>query len=442
MTPIVAIVGRPNVGKSTLFNRWAGAPLAIVHDAPGVTRDRHYAETQLQGRFITLIDTGGFDPASEDPMQQGISRQVEVAIEEADVVVCVLDALTQPTAADESAVRLLRRSKKPCLFVANRVDNQDQVSTAMDLYRLGIDEIFPISALHGRGMAALEVSLSKNLPASQPETSEDDATDIPKIALIGRPNAGKSSLCNRLAGDERSLVDSRPGTTRDPIDVEIESYGHRYQLIDTAGIRKKARVHEEIELESVMRAIRTVERAHVSLLVSDVTQGIADQDQRLLGLCMERNRALVVALNKCDLLDKNEQKKRIEAAEHSLHFAKWVKIVPISVKTGYGMRSLMGITHRVFEQYQQRIPTGELNRFFAEVLEKKSPPTDGGRAPRLFYLTQVSTAPPVFVAMCSHADHLKTSYKRFVSNQLRERFGFDSIPIVLHFRDRKRREQQ
>jgi GTP-binding protein len=439
MTPIVAIVGRPNVGKSTLFNRWAGAPLAIVHDAPGVTRDRHYAETQLQGRLITLVDTGGFDPASDDPMQQGISRQVEVAIEEADVVVCVLDGLTHPTAADESAVRLLRSSKKPCLFVANRIDNQDQISTAMDLYRLGIDEIFPISALHGRGMAALEVGLAKNLPARQAEPLED-AADIPKIALIGRPNAGKSSLCNRLAGDERSLVDSRPGTTRDPIDVEIESYGHRYRLIDTAGIRKKARVNEEIELESVMRAIRTVERAHVSLLVSDVTQGIADQDQRLLGLCMERNRALVVALNKCDLLDKTEQKKRIQAAEHSLHFATWVKIVPISVKTGYGMRTLMETTQRVFQQYQQRIPTGELNRFFAEVLEKKSPPTDGGRAPRLFYLTQVSSAPPVFVAMCSHADHLKTSYKRFVSNQLRERFGFDSIPIVLHFRERKRRE--
>ncbi|HTM43609.1 MAG TPA: ribosome biogenesis GTPase Der [Polyangiaceae bacterium] len=440
MTPIVAIVGRPNVGKSTLFNRWAGAKLAIVHDAPGVTRDRHYADTILQGRKLTLIDTGGFDPNSEDPMQQGITRQVQAAIAEADVVVCLLDGLTAPTAADSQAVRLLRQSDKPCLFVANRVDNAAQVDQSLDLYRLGVDHIFAISALHGRGMAELETAICKGLPrTSEPEEIADNP--IPRIALVGRPNAGKSSLLNRLAGGERSLVDSRPGTTRDPIDVDLEIDGHRYQVVDTAGIRRKSKVDEAVELESIMRAIRSVERAHVAVLVCDITQGIAEQDQRLLGLCMDRNRALLVALNKCDLLNKDEQKARLKIAADALHFAKWVRVVPMSVKSGFGVKDLMSDVRQVFTQFGQRVPTGELNRFFAEVLERKSPPTQGGRAPRLYYLTQVSSAPPVFVAMCSYADKIKESYKRFVINQLRVRFGFDSVPIVLHFRERSRKER-
>lgn len=438
MTPIVAIVGRPNVGKSTLFNRWAGQKLAIVHDAPGVTRDRHYADTALQGRTLTLIDTGGFDPESDDPMQQGITRHVRAAISEADVVVCLLDGLTPPTAADEAAVRLLRHSDKPVLFVANRVDNAGQVSDSLELYRLGIEKVYPISALHGRGLHALEAALVAALPKAGPAGPESDP-DRARVALLGRPNAGKSSLLNRLAGDERSLVDSRPGTTRDPIDIELQYAGRPYRLVDTAGIRRKSKIDEAVEAESIMRSIRAVERAHVAVLVCDITQGIAEQDQRLLGLCMDRSRALVVALNKCDLVDREEQKKAIRQARDALHFAQWVEVVPLSAKSGKGVGKLMTTVQKVFTQFNQRVPTAELNRFFGQVLERKTPPTHRGRAPRLFYLTQAEVAPPVFVAMCNGADDIKESYRRFVGNQIRERFGFDSIPLVLHFRERKRR---
>jgi GTP-binding protein len=437
MTPIVAVVGRPNVGKSTLFNRLAGKSLAIVDDAPGITRDRHYAPAHLAGRDITLVDTGGFDPASGDPMQQGIARHVEAAIAEADVIVCVLDGTLPPTTPDREAVALLRGSNKPVVYVANKVDNADRALQASELFSLGVPELVNVSALHGRGTAELAMKVIEALPPFAAPVEPVD--DFPRIALIGRPNAGKSSLFNRLSGEERALVDDRPGTTRDALDALVTYDGKSLWVVDTAGIRRKSRVEEKVELLSVMQALKAVERAKIVVLLCDATEGVAEQDARLLGLCMDRNRGLIVGLNKMDLLSREEQKKARQQAEDTLHFAKFAPIMELSAKTGRGVSELVGKATRIAGEWQRRIPTAELNRFFRDVIERQPPPTDGGRAPRIFYITQAESAPPTFVAMCAGAANIKVSYQRFVNNQIRKSFGFEGVPIQVHYRERPKK---
>jgi GTP-binding protein len=440
MTPIVAIVGRPNVGKSTLFNRFAGKDLAIVHDEPGVTRDRHYADAHLHGREVTLVDTGGFDPTSTDAIGRGIARHVEAAIAEADVILCVLDGTVSPTPTDREAVDLLRRSKKPVLYAANKSDDDKKALLANDLYTLGLPRVFPISAAHGRGLAELEAALVEVLPPPAGERPKEDE-GIPHVAIVGRPNAGKSSLFNRLAGEERSLVDDRPGTTVDPVDTRIELEGRPAIVVDTAGVRRKSRVAPGVETASVMRAIRAVGRADVVVLLCDATEPVAEQDARLLGLVAARGRGLVVGLSKSDLLTSKQEKTRaLEAAADVLRFASWAPISLVSSKTGEGVRELSANVVKSWEAFHRRVPTAELNRFFGEVLERKPPPTHGGRAPRLYYITQAETAPPVFVVMCSHPEAVKASYRRFVSNQIRVVFGFEAVPVIVHFRSRSRRD--
>jgi GTP-binding protein len=439
VNPIVAIVGRPNVGKSTLFNRLVGKPLAIVHDRPGVTRDRHYAQAHLQGRDLILIDTGGFDPEDEDPLRQGIARHVRAAIEEADLVLCVLDSLTPPTEADRQAVDLLRRSNKPVVYWANRSDNTARELEASELHGLGISPLLAGSALHGRNMARLEAALVDRLPPFEPEQGSTE--EIPRVSLIGKPNAGKSSLLNRLSGQERSLVDDRPGTTRDPIDIRVEFAGQPYTVVDTAGIRRKSKVSDAVEVASVMRSLRSLERSDVVVLMCDATEGLSEQDARLLSLATDRGRAVVVGLNKVDLLPgKSGTKKGLKEAREALHFAPWIPIVPLSAHTGTGVRDLMAMVSKAFAEYNRRIGTAELNRFFAEVLERHPPPTHSGRAPRLYYITQAQVRPAVFVAMCSHPEALTDAYKRFVVNQLRGAFGFECVPLLLRFRARKRQD--
>ena len=298
--PIVALIGRPNVGKSTLFNRLVGRREAIVHDRPGVTRDRHYADAMSLGFAYTLIDTGGFDPSGDDDMKQGIVSHVEVALSEADVVICVLDATAPPTSTDSDEVALLRRSEKPVIYVANKSDSDGKELDGHDLFRLGMEKIIFISALHGRGMTDLEEAIVAALgePYVEPPPQPDDAI---RVAVIGRPNAGKSSLINRLLGEDRLLVDDRPGTTRDPIDSRIERAGGRYLFVDTAGLRRKARVAktgDAVEAMSVIKAIRAVERAEVVILMCDAPEGVAEQDAKVLGLATDRGRAIVVGLNK------------------------------------------------------------------------------------------------------------------------------------------------
>lgn len=437
MTPLVAIVGRPNVGKSTLFNRLVGKGLAIVHDLPGVTRDRHYAEAHLSGRNVTLVDTGGFDPSSGDPMQAGIARHVEAAIDEADVVVCVLDGSQPPTEPDRSAVELLRRARKPVVYVANKVDAREHEMSLGPLYELGLPALVAVSALHGRGTAELAQALLPLLP--EPDAALEDAGDAPRIAIVGRPNAGKSSLFNRILGEDRSLVDSRPGTTRDPVDQRVEFEGRPFVIVDTAGIRRHSRVERGVELVSVLRAIRAMERAEVCIVLCDGTEGVTDQDARLLGLCIERKRAVVIGLNKMDALDKAGQKRALAQANDALRFARFAQIVQTSGLKGRNIGELLRAAAAAAEEMNRRIPTAALNRFFETVLEKRPPPTHGGLAPRIYYITQAETSPPVFIAMTNHPDHIKESYQRFVVNQIREVFGFRSVPVTVQYREKRRR---
>ena len=438
--PLVAVVGRPNVGKSTLFNRLARRRLAIVHDEPGVTRDRHYADASALGRDFTLIDTGGYDPEDEDPMKTGIAEHVREAIKEADVIVFVSDGSEELTGADRAAVELLRRSDKPVIYAANKVDSPKVEPMAFDLYRFGIDKVIPVSALHGRGMNDLEDAICAVLPEPAP-LSEALGEKMPRIAVVGRPNAGKSSLMNRLLGESRMLVDPRPGTTRDAIDAIVERDGKSYVFIDTAGIRKKGKVtkaDDDVENASVMHSVKSIEKSHVTVLVVDAKEGVAEQDAKILGLADDRGRAMIIALNKGDLLDRVKTEKALEAAREKISFAAFVPVVTISAKTGRGVNELMQAVDRIYEAYQKRVGTGELNRFFEQVVETRSPPTSGGKAPRLYYITQTQTAPPTFIIKASLPDAVHFSYRRYILNNLRKHFGFEGVPVRVIYTERRR----
>jgi GTP-binding protein len=451
--PIVAVVGRPNVGKSSLFNRLVGRPLAIVHDEPGVTRDRHYSDVWALGRSYVLIDTGGFELDREDPMGERIREQVALAVAEADVVVCVFDAVAGVTDSDREAVDMLRRADKSVVYAANKADSQRVESEAFDLYRLGLPKIYPVSALHGRGIGELEAAIVAAFPPAPPEPEPSEETDEAgeaverprgpvRVALVGRPNAGKSSLANRIVGKERVLVDDQPGTTRDAIDIPFERKGRAMLLVDTAGIRRKGKVAKEAsELEgaSVFQAIRAMERCDVVVLMCDGAAGVAEQDAKILGLAVDRGRAVVIAVNKTDLLDAAARKSLEEKAREKLSFAPWAPVVPISAKTGRGVGTLLETVGDVAEAYRSRVPTGQLNRFFEQVLATHPPPTMGNRAPRLFYVTQAETGPPVFVVMTNEPEHIHFSYQRYVTNQLRKAFGFAGVPVRLVYKKRRRR---
>lgn len=443
--PIVAVIGRPNVGKSTLFNRIVGKPLAIVHNQPGVTRDRHYADANVYGRDYTLIDTGGFDPGGDDEMKHGIIRQLDAAIAEADVIVCVLDATAPPSSVDSEEVALLRRTNKPVLYVANKADTTREDALSNDLYRLGMERLIPVSAIHGRGFDELERALSDVLPAElEAETVEEEDDDKPlSIAVIGKPNAGKSSLINRLLGEERLLTDSRPGTTRDTIDTLVERGGRRYRFVDTAGLRRKSKVskaNDTVESISVMRAIRAIDRAEVVVLLLDAAEGVAEQDAKILGLAVDRGRAIVIGLNKSDLLDREEKKKAVERARDVLAFASWAELTSLSAKTGRGVDKLLKVIDGVADCFRKRVKTAELNRFFDSVLMTHPPPTMGGRAPRFYYITQAGVAPPTFAISTNHPDSIHFSYQRYVSNAIRKQFGFNGVPLRVYYRAKKRKK--
>lgn len=437
--PIVAVVGRPNVGKSTLFNRLARRRLAIVHDEPGVTRDRHYASTSAFGHDYTLIDTGGFDPDDDDPMKSGIARHVKAAIEEADVIVFVSDALVPLTSADRLAVKLLRKSNKPVIYAANKADSPKLDADAFDIYRLGVEKVFPVSALHGRGIGDLEAAIVAELPNKEAPDVEEGR--IPRITIAGRPNAGKSSLMNRILGEDRMLVDPRPGTTRDAIDTLVEKNDKRYIFVDTAGLRRKGKVtkaQDQIEAASVALAVQAMERSSVVVLLCDAKEGVAEQDAKILGLANDRGRGMIIALNKIDLLSKSEIKKAEEEARDKISFAPFAPVIEVSAKTGRGVANLFAEIDKVSTAYHSRVSTGALNRFFEQVLDTRPPPTSGGRAPRLYYITQAETSPPVFVIISSSPDSVHFSYQRFVINQLRQHFGFDGVPIRVVYREKRR----
>lgn len=439
MTPIVVVVGRPNVGKSTLFNRLLGASIAIVDDQPGITRDRHYGDAFLHGRLVTLVDTGGLDPDSDDPLNQGIAAHVLAAIEEADAVLCILDGAAAVTEPDSRIIRMLRKLDKPVIYIANKVDGQRQSEQAYDIYSFGLPNLVFVSALHGRGIGDLEAALVKLLPAVQESTPPPVEEGVTRIAILGRPNAGKSSLFNRLVGTERSLVASIPGTTRDPVDARFNFGGRAFHVVDTAGIRRQSHIdRKSVEAVSVLRAIRAMERADVALVLCDGNEGVTEQDARLLGLCVDRGRGVIVGVNKCDLFDRAVRKTIFDKCKNTLHFIPWAPTLPVSALSGFGVDELMLVAHRTGQQLHRRIGTGELNRFMEQILAKHTPPTHGGRAPRIYYITQVSVAPPTFVAISNAPDHITEAYKRYVANQIRKHFGFEGTPLVVKFRSRDR----
>ena len=436
-TPIVALVGRPNAGKSTLFNRLVGQRMAIVHDEPGVTRDRHYADVLSHGKRYTLVDTAGFDPESDDPMRRGMQRQLEIALSEADLVVCVLDATIPPSGADSEEVSLLRRSDKPVVFVANKADSDRREHEASELYRLGVGDIVFVSALHGRGFGELEAAIAACLPETPLEPEPAPEGEL-AVAVLGRPNAGKSSLVNRILGEERLLVSPTPGTTRDPIDTRVVRRDQPFLFVDTAGLRKKASVvrsGDAVEALSTFAAIRAIERARVAVLVCDAERGVGEQDAKVAGLVVDRARALVVALNKVDLLDRDDRKKAAESTREALAFASWAPICETSARTGRGVDALLDTVKRAGTSYGLRVGTGELNRFFEDVLTRHPPPTQGGKAPRFYYITQAESAPPVFVIMTSAPDKIHWSYRRYVANAIRKAFGFEGSPLIVRYRE-------
>jgi GTP-binding protein len=444
--PLVAIVGRPNVGKSTLFNRLVGGRPALVEDVPGVTRDRRYGEAEFGGRRFRVVDTGGLDPGAEEgAIQAGIHRQARRALDDANLIVLVTDARQGLSPTDREVADLLRRSRAPVLVVANQVDGEAQEALAGEIYELGLGDVFPLSATHGRGTRELLDAILEALP-SPPEAPEPEAPEeAVRIAFVGRPNVGKSSLVNRLLGEDRVLVHDQPGTTTDPVDTPFDLDGRRYLLVDTAGIRKRARVEEPTEKIAVSMALGQIQRADVAVLVLDATEGPAEQDAKIGGAIEDAGRACLIVLNKDDLLGSGpsgqEKRKALQQKiQDVLTFLPWAPIHFVSAKTGHGVTDLALEARRVYEEHGKRVATAELNKFFAEVCEHTPPPTFRGKPVRIYYLTQPAAHPPTFLLWANRPELVHYAYRRFLVNKLRERFGFRGTPVRIVARRRGKDE--
>lgn len=432
MAGIVAIVGRPNVGKSTLFNRLIGERKAIVDDISGVTRDRHYGTSDWTGKEFTVIDTGGYVSNSTDVFESNIREQVELAIGEADVLLFVVDAVHDPNDLDIEFFKVVRKSKKPYLVVANKADNDERMFMANSYYSLGIENIYPISSLSGSGTGDLLDSLVELLPEG--EVVLDD--NIPKIAFVGRPNAGKSTICNTLLGHDRNIVTDIPGTTRDTLYVRYKSFNQDLYLVDTAGVRKKSKVTEDIEFYSVMRSLRAIESVDVVALVVDATRGIEAQDMNLFGLAQKNGKGIVVIVNKWDLIEKDTQTTKHYEALVKEKLAPFVDVPILFVSAITKQRVLKALSamNSVYDSMNRKITTSKLNDFFLPIIEKTPPPSTKGKYIKIKYVTQLPTNCPSFAFFCNLPQYIPDSYKRFLENKLRANFDFSGIPIRLYFR--------
>ncbi|WP_291289768.1 ribosome biogenesis GTPase Der [Enorma sp.] len=435
MKPVVAIVGRPNVGKSTLVNRLAGTNDAIVHESRGVTRDRSYHDADWNGREFILVDTGGIEPMkSDDVFSTSIRDQALAAAEEADVVLFVVDGSVGVTEEDESVARMLKRVKKPILLLVNKLDNPAREDERLwEFYSLGIGDPRPISAHHGHGTGDLLDEVVALLP--EEEDSEPELyPDALGVAIIGRPNAGKSSLFNKVIGSERSIVSDIAGTTRDAIDTYIERDGRRYRLVDTAGIRKKSTVYENIEYYSMVRGLRAIDRADVALLVVDSGVGMTEQDQKVANLAIERGCALVILLNKWDLLDDDyKREKALDTVARRMTLAPWAPMLRISALTGRSVEKIWKLIDEAAAERAKTISTSALNRFLTGLREFGHTIVDGKRRLRMHYVTQTGTNPPAFTFFVNHPDLVNDTYRRYVENRMRTEFGFKGTPIRLYF---------
>jgi GTP-binding protein len=456
--PIIALVGRPNVGKSTLFNRMAGGRRAIVKDVPGVTRDRNYADVDWDGRAISVVDTGGFEPGSRDRLLSQVRDQARLAVDEASAVILVTDGREGLTALDQAVAETLRPSGKPLFVAVNKVDDAVHEGTLplAEFHRLGFGEVHAVSAEHGRGVADLleAVLAAVEAPPAPPPPGE---IELPpegegegageesrpagpiRIAIVGRPNVGKSTLVNSLLGEERLVVSDVPGTTRDAIDSLVEREGRQFLVTDTAGIRRKRSIAQEVEAYSVVRAMRAIDESEVTACLLDATEAGVEQDARLLGLVVEKGRALVVVVNKWDLAEREgaTQEGYRRELRARLPFVAWAPMLFVSARTGKGVPKLLDTAARLMEQHRARFPTRELNQLLESIQESHPAPLAHGRRVKLYYVAQVAYAPPTFVVQCSHPDGIGDSYRRHVENRFREAFGLE-VPLRIVYQERRR----
>lgn len=441
MKPIVAIVGRPNVGKSMLFNRLAGKRLSIVEDTPGVTRDRLYAESEWLGRSFTIIDTGGIEPNTDSEILKFMRAQAEIAIAHADVIVLVCDLLTGVTAADMDVASMLQRSGKPIVLAVNKSDKPGHTDPDVyEFYNLGLGDPIPISAIHGLGVDELLDACAAHFPDSD-ETEEED--DLIRVAVIGKPNVGKSSLVNRILGEERVIVSDMAGTTRDAVDSYFENEYGRYCFIDTAGMRKKAKVNDRVEQFSVLRATMAIDRTDVCLILIDAQEGVTEQDTKVAGLAHEAGKASIIVVNKWDAVEKDDKTmdRMRSQVKAGFAFMPYAPVVFLSALTGQRVNKLFERINAVREMSMLRIRTGTLNSVLADATNRVQPPTDKGRRLKLYYMTQVGIQPPHFVVFCNDARLFHFSYQRYLENQIRATFGLEGTPIRLTIRQKGDKEE-
>lgn len=435
--PVVAIVGRPNVGKSTLFNVLAGERISIVQDTPGVTRDRIYAEVNWLDKAFTLIDTGGIEPDSKDIILSQMREQAEIAIETADVIIFITDVRQGLQDSDAKVADMLRRSKKPVILAVNKVDNFDKfMPDVYEFYNLGIGDPIPVSAASRLGIGDLLDVVIGQFPQGSGQEEEDER---PRIAIVGKPNVGKSSLINRLLGEQRVIVSDIAGTTRDAIDTDIKYDGREYVFIDTAGLRRKSKIKEEIERYSIIRAVTAVERADVVMLVIDATEGVTEQDAKIAGIAHDRGKGIIIAVNKWDAIEKNDKtvKEHTEKIRQILSFMPYAEIIFISAKTGQRMYRIFEMIDIVIENNTMRVATGVLNEIMTEAVAMQQPPSDKGKRLKLYYITQVAVKPPTFVIFVNDKQLMHFSYTRYIENRIRDAFGFRGTSLKFIIRERK-----
>ena len=433
---IVAVVGRPNVGKSTLFNTIAGKQLSIVQDTPGVTRDRIYAEGNWLNYYFTMVDTGGIEPISDDVLLKQMRSQAELAIETADVIIFVTDVKSGVVDADYEVAEMLRRSKKPIVLCVNKVDSIKKYGNDIyEFYQLGLGEPFPVSAANHLGLGDLLDEVVKHFPKEGLEEEEDGTL---KIALIGKPNVGKSSLTNKLLGENRVIVSDIAGTTRDAIDTEVTYNGTPYIFIDTAGLRRKGKVTEDIERYSVIRTVAAVDRADICIVLIDAVEGITDGDTRIAGIAHESGKGVIIAVNKWDLVEKNDKTMQefTKQLKEKFAYMDYAEYLFISAETGQRIHKIYELVNMIHDNQVMRIKTGVLNEILARATAMKQPPSDKGKRLKLFYITQASVAPPTFVIFVNDRELMHFSYTRYIENQIRENFGFRGTPIRFIIRER------
>lgn len=439
--PIVAVVGRPNVGKSTLFNALAGEKIAIVKDTPGITRDRIYTDVTWLDKTFTLIDTGGIEPDSKDVILSQMRAQAEIAIETADVIIFLVDVRQGLVDADSKVADMLRRSGKPVVLVVNKVDNFDKYMTDVyEFYNLGIGDPHPVSAVNKLGLGDMLEEVVSYFKDFESDESEDER---PRVAIVGKPNVGKSSLINKLLGEERLIVSDIAGTTRDAVDTEITRDGKEYVFIDTAGLRRKNKIKEDLERYMIVRTVGAVERADIVVLLIDATEGVTEQDAKIAGIAHERGKAVIIAVNKWDAVEKDDKTiyRVTEKIRNTLSYMPYAEILFVSAKTGQRLNKLFEVINIVSENHAMRVSTGALNEIMAEAVALQQPPSDKGKRLRLYYITQVSVKPPTFVIFVNDRELMHFSYVRYIENQIRETFGFRGTPLRFIIRERNEKEQ-